>query len=497
MPSCELEDGSDTPMKTSPTNTSPCLPVPCHIPSHFALETTESISPSSILINDHSAEPESITKLTCIDLDIPLNSDPNITSTSTFTTKTSFTSSSITESLSTTAAAAVSNETLPSDLHSSNDDSLGTILPDHYFEPNGIPVFRPTWNQFHDFHSFLTRIEEFGYKAGLVKVIPPPEWTESLPDLTERLSHIFIKRPIVQHISGGQGIFTQANIEARKQYSVQAWFEHANSPDHSPPETSSVKRQNAQIHLRKRRKSKANSVESNEKESSPNTVIVTNTLDSFKSIPKNVETENLRNPKTSEIHLHPSSNRNELSITSGNLNNNVQNLVQKSYSSGHKMSISHLVSPTNDFIPSLIPQYEKSVTTINPAQSSPDPPANQKHKRRRSRQKTPVPLEFNLSDLPLYSDEQVSDLERQYWRNLTYSPPWYGADMPGSLLKDSEGGTWNLSKLKSLLKSVTKKLPGVNTPYLYFGMWKVKPENKYSIFHSAESLCLLFNNRNV
>ncbi|CAB1327123.1 unnamed protein product, partial [Coregonus sp. 'balchen'] len=41
------------------------------------------------------------------------------------------------------------------------------------------------------------------------------------------------------------------------------------------------------------------------------------------------------------------------------------------------------------------------------------------------------------------------DLERKYWKNVTFVSPIYGADVPGSLYDE-----------------------GVNTPYLYFGMWK-------------------------
>jgi hypothetical protein len=54
---------------------------------------------------------------------------------------------------------------------------------------------------------------------------------------------------------------------------------------------------------------------------------------------------------------------------------------------------------------------------------------------------------------------------------LTYNSPLYGADMPGSLFDDSTT-TWNVSKLENLLDCLGKKLPGVNTAYLYLGMWK-------------------------
>jgi jmjN domain len=30
--------------------------------------------------------------------------------------------------------------------------------------------------QFRDFEKFITRINDYGMQAGIVKVIPPPEW---------------------------------------------------------------------------------------------------------------------------------------------------------------------------------------------------------------------------------------------------------------------------------------------------------------------------------
>jgi hypothetical protein len=70
-----------------------------------------------------------------------------------------------------------------------------------------------------------------------------------------------------------------------------------------------------------------------------------------------------------------------------------------------------------------------------------------------------------------YSKERCEELERAYWKTLTYAPPLYGADMPGSLF-DDRTTTWNLGKLENLLDILGTKIPGVNTAYLYLGMWK-------------------------
>ena len=53
----------------------------------------------------------------------------------------------------------------------------------------------------------------------------------------------------------------------------------------------------------------------------------------------------------------------------------------------------------------------------------------------------------------------------------------YGADMLGSLFNSSseqgQNNQWDMSRLDNLLNDkIPKKIPGVNKPYLYFGMWK-------------------------
>ncbi|CAJ0968676.1 unnamed protein product [Ranitomeya imitator] len=71
--------------------------------------------------------------------------------------------------------------------------------------------------------------------------------------------------------------------------------------------------------------------------------------------------------------------------------------------------------------------------------------------------------------------QDFDDLERKYWKNLTFMSPIYGADISGSLY-DSDIHLWNIAGLKTLLDMVEHEsgiiIEGVNTPYLYFGMWK-------------------------
>uniref|UniRef100_A0A674P4M4 Lysine-specific demethylase 4B n=1 Tax=Takifugu rubripes TaxID=31033 RepID=A0A674P4M4_TAKRU len=67
--------------------------------------------------------------------------------------------------------------------------------------------------------------------------------------------------------------------------------------------------------------------------------------------------------------------------------------------------------------------------------------------------------------------KDFDDLERKYWKNLTFVSPIYGADVSGSIYDE-----WNIGHLNTLLDMVEQEcgivIEGVNTPYLYFGMWK-------------------------
>lgn len=67
------------------------------------------------------------------------------------------------------------------------------------------------------------------------------------------------------------------------------------------------------------------------------------------------------------------------------------------------------------------------------------------------------------------------ELDRKYWKNITFVNPMYGADISGTLTDDDQE-SWNINKLGSILDFVGSdygiKIEGVNTAYLYFGMWK-------------------------
>lgn len=47
---------------------------------------------------------------------------------------------------------------------------------DDLLASRGIPVFKPSMDEFRDFEAYMSRVECWGTKSGIVKIIPPKEW---------------------------------------------------------------------------------------------------------------------------------------------------------------------------------------------------------------------------------------------------------------------------------------------------------------------------------
>ena len=69
-------------------------------------------------------------------------------------------------------------------------------------------------------------------------------------------------------------------------------------------------------------------------------------------------------------------------------------------------------------------------------------------------------------------EDKVTIKLRQFWKNIVFSPPIYGADLLNTLM-DNKAGAWNLNKLDSLLnQAIDIKVRGVTSSYCYIGSWK-------------------------
>jgi hypothetical protein len=67
--------------------------------------------------------------------------------------------------------------------------------------------------------------------------------------------------------------------------------------------------------------------------------------------------------------------------------------------------------------------------------------------------------------------DSLKTVEREYWARMgTCRPAQYGSDMLGSLFFPDDA--WNLDRLDSDLRRLSRRIPGINQSMLYAGMWR-------------------------
>ncbi|KAG0212590.1 hypothetical protein BGX28_006026 [Mortierella sp. GBA30] len=367
--------------------------------------------------------------------------------------------------------------------------ALIDIKPDHYYDnvEGGIPVFRPTMEQFKDFSTFVESIVSYGREAGLVKIIPPKEWTSALPDLSGRLASVRIKTPIIQHIRGTKGTYTQTNIESRKSYTVAEFKALSQDSDHRPPSRKGVPHGPADPLPRRKRNRKP--------VAALQTAAVPMETDSLPSTPTRIPdmTEHFSMHEDSPDALVPSSataSANHSPDQPSQATLGADNLARRHFLRRASSPSPASRRPTvHDSLFSLVPETKgdnASATTLssnsnnnnnnninnNSANSgNSSAPSKQKETKAMEQDVVPPMTDYKVEHGEDYTVGYCKEVERNYWRNLTFVQPMYGADMSGSLF-DHRTTSWNTQCLGDLLSKIDQNLPGVNTPYLYFGMWK-------------------------
>lgn len=109
--------------------------------------------------------------------------------------------------------------------------------PSHHFEPGGVPIFEPTFDEFKDFKTYVQSIESYGMKFGLIKIIPPAEWSGKFLD-KDAIEKFVIKHPIIQQFDSGGlkcGIYRQLNIEKKRILSIKDWYKLSTSNQFDSP----------------------------------------------------------------------------------------------------------------------------------------------------------------------------------------------------------------------------------------------------------------------
>ncbi|WEW55859.1 hypothetical protein PRK78_001292 [Emydomyces testavorans] len=305
------------------------------------------------------------------------------------------------------------------------------IQPDHYYGGGKIPVFKPTMNQFRDFQAFIRKIDKYGMKSGVVKVVPPQEWLNTLPVLDEAVKTIRVKNPIMQEFHGSHGTYTQANIEKQRSYNLPQWKALCEETSHQPPARRGERRRAQEKPARGSARGQVGRSDSQKRKSGPTS------------------------SKSTEL--------------------------DKPVDSSHEKK---LEGPPTPVSPQSNPVESKS-EELSDGESLPAPkpkgrqPRSVNARRKYNRgdatdfidEEAFKDFDYHLSGSEDYTTERCEELETAYWKSLMYNNPMYGADMPGSLFDDSVT-SWNVAKLPNLLDILGQKVPGVNTAYLYLGMWK-------------------------
>ncbi|KAF8966802.1 hypothetical protein BDZ97DRAFT_1756391 [Flammula alnicola] len=340
-------------------------------------------------------------------------------------------------------------------------DSDGKTWLDPADDPlahRGIPVFKPTMEEFQDFEGYMNRVECWGTRSGIVKVIPPKEWTASLPDVKPQLADVKIKTPIEQHMLGRGGLFRQENMEKRKLMSIREWVELCSKDEFRAPGVQEVglssRTTNTRVTTRVPRRGKQKAETLKAEPSGPGSagpVIKEEPLDDCHSLSAERATQALTTPPNSEGSPPPP----------------VTTAGPSKAGKGKKKK------PVKEEPPKPRP---KRVGQTREARE-----ASLAERAARDRAFLDVfdtadewlPPNTTASD---YTPEFCQKLERHYWRNCGLGKPaWYGADTQGSLFTEATTA-WNVAHLSSalsrLLPTSSQGLPGVNTPYLYFGMWR-------------------------
>ncbi|PPR01540.1 hypothetical protein CVT24_001851 [Panaeolus cyanescens] len=334
-------------------------------------------------------------------------------------------------------------------------NSIGKTWLDPADDPlaaRGIPVFKPTMAEFRDFENYMKKIECWGQRSGIVKVIPPKEWSESLPDIKPQMVDLKIHSPIEQNMFGSGGLFRQENIEKRKNMSIREWAELCSKEDFRAPGVQEVgltaRSANTTVRqkVQKKGKGKASQKADGNAEAGPSKVMVKE--EPMEDNSPLSDRSTVVTPPSTELTPPPA----------------------KAVSSKKKGKAAKRVKEETPKVKTKRATVTRAVRTAREAEKS---ALDQQFLETFDPREDWLPPNTKPED---YNAEFCQVLERRYWRNCGLGKPaWYGADTQGSLFTD-ETTSWNVAHLPStlsrLLPSSEKGLPGVNTPYLYFGMWR-------------------------
>lgn len=269
---------------------------------------------------------------------------------------------------------------------------------------------------------------------------------DTLPQLDQQVKTIKVKNPITQEFHGTQGTYTQANIEKQRSYNLPQWKALCEESSNQPPARRGERRRNQ------------------EKPTRAASTRVRNPPGTGNASKKRGPGRPRVQPEPAAVHS-PDGNggatddykgaETPLTPTSPPLKATKMKREAQNGNSGSSAQKSKGRQPKA--------AQSKSVSS------------RRQHNRRDQAdvidEEAFKNFDYRVHNQEEWTTERVQELERLYWKSLNFSNPMYGADMPGSLFDDSTKD-WNVAKLENLLDVLGQNVPGVNTAYLYLGMWK-------------------------
>ncbi|KAI2779216.1 hypothetical protein F4815DRAFT_474556 [Daldinia loculata] len=314
------------------------------------------------------------------------------------------------------------------------EEDIGEVIPDHW--SGTVPVFKPDMHQFKDFKKFMTKVDCYGMKSGIIKIIPPKEWTDKRPPLDDMIKQIRVREPIKQDIMGSNGTYRQVNILHQRSYNIPQWRQLCDQSEHQPPAKRGERRAQAP--------------------SKPKPASSSSATDSKRR--RSTRGRGKRGAAKDKVDQEDR----PMTPVSPKPNEEIVESVEQD--PGAEVD-------DDDDGPPVVGRMGGARQAKPKLQST---SARRKYSRReasaRIDEEAFKDFDYRM-DISDYTPDRCEELERIYWKTLTYAQPLYGADLPGTLF-DDECDTWNLNKLPNLLDVLGTKVPGVNTAYLYLGMWK-------------------------
>jgi len=264
---------------------------------------------------------------------------------------------------------------------------------------------------------------------------------DSLPSLDEQVKTIRVKNPITQEFHGTHGTYTQANMEKQRSYNLPQWKALTEESNHQPPARRGERRRNQEKTTRGA------------------------TPRAAKRAPATLPDGKKRGPGRPRVRPLPAT-------------------VHKHEEDQDEEKAFKVQVPPTPTSPSTQPMKIKKEATSEDREVSPSKPKGRQPKsvssrrKHNSRDQTDIldeevfkGFDYRVHNQADWTPERCQELETAYWKSLNFNNPMYGADMPGSLFDDTTQ-SWNVAKLENLLDVLGQKVPGVNTTYLYLGMWK-------------------------